>query len=131
MRNAVSSELSSPDSKEPLVEVLRLLAELPKRELILFINTEDVMSAMKNICLMNNDFLCLRLCAIRYIGEILLIVWQGIDSGPYVLEKIKKFDSLADAIRATEDLQDFIKEIFKGFALGVVGKSLVSEREGI
>ena len=57
---------------------------------------------------MSNELVHLRLCAIRHIGDILLAVWEGID-GQYPLETIKKFESITDATRAKEDLQDFIK----------------------
>ena len=122
VRNAIASELSSPDDPVALQETLQFILEMPHREMLVFMCSEDVMSSIKNICLLSNDFLKLRLCGIRRIGDILLTMWMALEGKP-PLEDVTRLESLVDAKRAKEDVLDFIKEIYKGFAYGVIGKS--------
>jgi hypothetical protein len=129
VRNAISSELSSPDSEESLVEVFRLLLELPPVELVLLLTSEEILSSLKLLSILPNEFIKLRLCSVRYIADILLRVWLHLEVDIH-LEGIRQYESLAESKRAKEDTQDLIKEFFKGFALGVVGKSIVAEKEG-
>ena len=43
------------------------------------------------------------------------------------MEAVIKYDSMLDANRAKEAIEDFIKNIFRGFSLGVIGKHVVTE----
>lgn len=113
VRNAITSEIASPDDTRPLVEALLLVSELPLREKVIFITSEEVTSAIKNVSLLSNDFMRLRTCSIRIISDILLSVWYGVERGCQ-LEGVIRYESMIESRRAKDDLQDFIKDIFKG-----------------
>ena len=81
VRNAVVSELSSPEDAEPLERALELVKELPQRELLVFISSEEVISSIKGLCTLPNDFLKMRLCAVRHVAEILLKTWSLVSTG--------------------------------------------------
>ena len=126
VRNAISSELSSPDDPIALEETLTFILEMPSREMLMFMCSEDVTSNIRNICLLPNEYLKLRLCAIRRISDILQVMWMAVEGKP-PSEDITTLESLVDAKRAKEDILDFIKEMYKAFANGVIGKAQVGD----
>ena len=104
---------------------------LPLKDQLLMLLSEEIKSSIKNLCTLQINFFEIRKCCIRPISSLLYNAWMFLENSySSGIECLKPFGSLTDAKRAREDMQDFIKDIFKGFALGAIGRPVFNENEG-
>ena len=122
IRQAIISELNDCEELDPLVAAVELFRELPDREFTVFVMSSDVMAALKSSCTTNDMKAHVRTFAIESTGHILLRAWKLVESKLNV-EGCSSYESTTEAKRAVEDFRDFVIDIFKGFALGILGKA--------
>ena len=103
---------------------------MPLKDQLLLLLSEEIKNSIKNLCTLQIDFFEIRKCCIRPISLLLYNAWLFLENSSGI-ECLRPFGSLTDAKRAREDMQDFIKDIFKGFALGAIGKPVFNENEGL
>ena len=124
VRAAISTEFGTAESAECLVAAIRVLNHLPITDLVALIGSKDIMSVMKGCFQAENVSICAAACA--GMGPLLIDTWLYVQSTSSI-EGIIPVESTAEARRYRDDLCDFIGELFKNFAHGIVGKAPSSE----
>ena len=124
VRAAISAEFGTAESPECLVAAIQVLYNLPITELVNLVGSKDMMSVMKGCLQAPNSSIVAT--AVENLAPLLIDTWLYVHSTNSV-EGIVVVESTAEARRFRDDILDFVGEVFKGFALGAVGKAPAAE----
>ena len=127
--NEVSSVTGSGD-KGTLAAVIGVLSSLKAPDLIHFLSINDpssVYTSIKN-CLVSPDH-TLRLIAIIGFGMLIIRILYAYDVNGFTLEGYIKYESYSDSHRQRDDLYDFISDVMRSYAKGVIGETPQKERD--
>jgi hypothetical protein len=135
IRHAVIMEISNAECHHAMDAAFHLLHTLPIQETLVFCCSKDITRVLRDAILIES--IEMRAISVKHIGRLLLKAWNectgsddagsGIDSLLFSTQSHENHDRndlISDEPRRIkEGLVDFIKDVFKSFTLGCLGKA--------
>lgn len=120
VRAAVITEMGTAETSSCLCAAIKILHRLPISDLILFCGSKDGISVMKS-CLLSP---LVEICAISIenLGPLLIDAWLYVQS-INAIDGYLNVESTSEARRFRDDISDFVLDMIKNFAEGLIGKA--------
>lgn len=138
VRHAMQQEIANAESASALEASFDLLTSLPVSHLVGWFCSKESAQAMRGAIVLED--IALRAISVRHIGALLVRVWHHVEGTGGAVDALlfatqsmddrSKHDLTAEEPRRIrENLSDFIKDCYKNFTLGMLGKATTNDAQ--
>jgi len=137
VRRAMQQEIANAESPLAFEAAFDVLTALPISQLTGWFCSKEPVKAMRGALVLED--IALRAISVRHIGALLVRVWHNVDDTGGGVDALlfatqpsdsSRHDLTSDEPRRIkENLADFVKECYKTFTLGILGRATTSDAQ--